>query len=117
MDKFPSSTTLYLVRKAVAIVSATAPGWFIEYVGPFFWDKRKEIAAEDLGFFINRSWNEQYESWGFFGSALAAPWERTIKEALQHLHDNDRESLRTIPKSLVAMYARYLQLCQTETSA
>lgn len=111
MDKFPSSVTLFLVRNAVAVAAATAPEWFIEYVGPFFWEKRKEILAENVTFFLERSWSEQYESWGFLGG-LASPWEATIKDGIKQLYDTDRDSLKSIPKSMVAMYARYLQLSQ-----
>jgi hypothetical protein len=114
LDKFPSSITLSLVRRAVAIFSAAAPGWFIEYVGPFFYDKRKEIAAENLDFFVKRSWQEQYESWGFLGSVLSGQWEDTIKTGVQHVHDTDPAALRSIPKSLVAMYCRYIIICQKD---
>jgi hypothetical protein len=114
LDKFPNTLTLTLVRKAVAVASAVSPGWFIEYVGPFFYDKRKEIMDDNFEFFITRSWSEQYASWGFMGQALAAQWEVTIKESLQHVHRAEPDSLRGIARSLVAMYCRYLIICQQE---
>lgn len=116
LDQFPSSLTLTLVRNAVAVVSTAIPGWFIEHVGPFFWEKREEIKSANLKFFLERSWEEQYASWGFMGSTLAPKWESTIKEGVKHLHETNPEALHTIPKSLVAMYARYLQICQSETA-
>ena len=112
MDKMPSSITLSLVRRAVSVFAAAAPGWFIEYVGPFFYDKRKEIAENNIEFFLNRSWAEQYASWGFLGAALAAQWEETIKDAIRHIEREDPQGLRSISKSLVAMYCRYLLLCK-----
>ncbi len=117
MDKMPSSITLSVVRSAVTAMSSAAPGWFIEYVGPFFYDKRKEIAENNIEFFLNRSWAEQYESWGFLGAALSAKWEATIKAALMHIEREDPAALRSVTKSLVAMYCRYLIVCQEEAKA
>jgi len=117
LDKMPVTLTLTLVRRAIAVVSAVSPEWFISYVGPFFYDKRREIAAEDLNFFLTRSWEEQYSAWGFMGGALARQWEDTIKSGVAYIEATDPAALRSVSKSLVAMYCRYLILCKSEEGA
>ncbi len=89
------------VRFAVQNRSAK---WFVEEIGPFFYEHRTQIEAGDLEHFLKLDFAKQRAHWGFLGplaDALAGEF-RAMAQAM------DKATLQRLARTLLGLYCNYL---------
>lgn len=84
----------------VAILETRSDEWFIDEIGSYFYDYRKQIQANNIDFFLKYDFHEQRKKWGFLGILS----DSLVEELREMVIALPKETTKKMADALLTLY-------------